>query len=482
MSGRDAAGGGLITWASPFAAKKCPVSNLPGAGRATGHIKLKMVRIALMSNRNLWLGRRELLAGLSAAVLSPVMPGIAAAREQAALILRASPDDSAPLLGKPDALLWSPNGPGRPKRGDSLEFTLWNELPVPAVLNWHGLDGIPTAEPLAVRPPLAPGARENFQIPLRQAGTFLCDLRLLGDGQTRLSRALALIVGESQPVSVDRDEVLLIEDWRPRPDGAAMAPADDPRDASVVATINGQAALDITARSNERLRLRLINAFQRTVIAVKIEKFDVRVMALDSQPAEPFLARNSALLLAPGGRVDAFVDAAAPPGTTASILVHDGKKVHPIGRVVVSGDPPIRAAPLPPAAPLPSNGLPPQLDLKGALRFDLALGGNQANWVAPSSFATSAPAAFRAAAGRTVVLALTNRAETAMVFHLHGHHFRLLDRLDDGWKPFWLDTLAIESGQTQRVAFAGEYPGRWLIESVATDWTAPRLVRWYGIE
>ena len=79
-----------------------------------------------------------------------------------------------------------------------------------------------------------------------------------------------------------------------------------------------------------------------------------------------------------------------------------------------------------------------------------------------------------------MVLALTNRAAIATVFHLHGHHFRLLDRLDDGWKPFWLDTLAIEPGQTQRIAFAAEYAGRWLIESVATDWAAPRLVRWYS--
>jgi FtsP/CotA-like multicopper oxidase with cupredoxin domain len=80
------------------------------------------------------------------------------------------------------------------------------------------------------------------------------------------------------------------------------------------------------------------------------------------------------------------------------------------------------------------------------------------------------------------VLALANRGAVPTVFHLHGHHFRLLDRLDDGWKPFWLDTLAIEPGQTQRIAFAAEHAGRWLIESFATDWAAPRLVRWYAIE
>jgi FtsP/CotA-like multicopper oxidase with cupredoxin domain len=137
---------------------------------------------------------------------------------------------------------------------------------------------------------------------------------------------------------------------------------------------------------------------------------------------------------------------------------------------------------LPPARPLPSNGLPARLDLKTALRVDLPLGGPQTDWVAPARFAANSAPAFRANASRTIVLGLTNHAEITTVFHLHGHHFRLLDRLDDGWKPFWLDTLAIEAGQTHRVAFAAEYAGRWLIESVVTDWAAPRLVRWYSVE
>ena len=96
--------------------------------------------------------------------------------------------------------------------------------------------------------------------------------------------------------------------------------------------------------------------------------------------------------------------------------------------------------------------------------------------------ADRSPIGSRAKAGRTVVLALANRADITTIFHLHGHHFRLLDRLDDGWKPFWLDTLAIDPGQTQRIALSAENAGRWLVESVATDWAAPRLVRWYEVE
>jgi FtsP/CotA-like multicopper oxidase with cupredoxin domain len=291
-----------------------------------------------------------------------------------------------------------------------------------------------------------------------------------------------LVVGESEPVTVDRDEVFLIEDWRLRSDSTLIAPGIDPKDTVTLYTINGLATLDIPTRTNERLRFRFINGCQRNVLAIKLEGHDVRVMALDGQPTEPFLARAGTVVLAPGTRVDAFIDAKAPPGSTTSILLHDGREARAIARLIASNEPPLRDAPLPAAPALPSNGLPAQLDLKNALRIDLRLGGPPTDWVTPADFAASAAPAFRAKAGRTVVLALTNRAGNPEIFHLHGHHFRLLDRLDDGWKPFWLDTLAIEPGQTQRVAFAAEYAGRWLMETMATDWAAPRLVRWYSVE
>jgi FtsP/CotA-like multicopper oxidase with cupredoxin domain len=433
-----------------------------------------------MATRIFRLNRRELMAGLGAIVLGPA-PSLAAAQGRQSLMLQARPDVIALRPGEPATPIWSlggamPDPPLRFRRGDALEVTLENGLPAPTALSFRGIDGVAPAEPLA------PGGRETSLIPLGQAGTFLCDIRLLGDGLARPSSARALLVGESEPIPVDRDEVLLIEDWRLRPDGAAIAPGTDPKDTVLVATVNGLTALDIPIRAHERLRLRFINGFQRNVIAVKIEGYDVRIMAIDGQPAEPFLARNGAVVLAPGGRVDAFIEATATPGATSSILLHDGTQARPIARLIASKEPPIRNAPLAAAGPLPSNVLPDRLDLKGALRVDMALGGPQADWVAPASFASSAAPLFRAKAGRVVVLALTNRAANATVFHLHGHHFRLLDRLDDGWKPFWLDTLAVEPGQTQRIAFAAEHAGRWLLEQVATEWAAPRLVRWYSVE
>ncbi|WP_246669470.1 MULTISPECIES: multicopper oxidase family protein [unclassified Bradyrhizobium] len=428
------------------------------------------------------LDRRELIAGLGAVALAPLLPVAGLAQGRSALALQAKPDSLALRPEAPATPIWTLQGPELGfGRGETAEIAFANELPVPALLDCRGLDGVPTAEPLIARAPLAAGTKETLQLPLRHAGTFLCGLALPGDGQGRPSRARALVVRESQPVAVDRDEVVLIEDWRIRADGTAVAVGVEPADSTPVQTINGKPSLDLSGRINERLRLRLVNACQRSVIAVKLDGIDVRVMALDGQPAEPFQARNGALVIAPGGRVDVFVDVTGAAGTSTPILLHDGRNARTIGQLTVSNEPPFRPSPLPAAPPLPSNGLPAQLDLKSAARVDLVLGGAPAEWATPSAFSKNSPPAFRAKAGRAVVLALTNRAAIATVVHLHGHHFRLLDRLDDGWKPFWLDTLAVEPGQTQRIAFLAEYPGRYLIEAVATDWAAPRLVRWYDV-
>ena len=427
-----------------------------------------------------------MMAGLGASALAPVL-GTAASLAPTPLALQAKagaialrPDQAVTPVWELSAVNQADSV--RLRRGEQIEMSVQNGLPVPIAPVWRGLDGAAGAEALTARQPIAAGGTESFTISMPSAGTLMMDISLLGDGRALPTRPLPLVIPENEPVSVDRDEVLLLEDWRLLADGTALIPGSPAANTAPLYTVNGRIMPDITARPNERLRLRLINGCQRLVVALKIEGLDVRVLAMDSQPAEPFLARNSAVVLAPGGRCDVFIDATGAPGSAAPILLHDGTAARPVGRLVTSNAPPVRSMLLPPAAPLPTNGLPDQLDLRGALRVDMTLGGAQGNWVRPVDFSASSVPAFRAKRGRIIVLALTNRAETATVFRLHGHHFRLLDRLDDGWKPFWLDTLAIEPSRTERVAFSADHAGRWLIESVAVDWAAPRLVHWYGIE
>ncbi|NVN86303.1 MAG: multicopper oxidase domain-containing protein [Rhodopseudomonas sp.] len=431
--------------------------------------------------------RRGLLArlggaGLSCAGLGIGSPAYAATPARQAVTLLAKPALAALRPGAPETRISSlqpiESGPMRFQRGDELAVRFENKLAQPAILNWHGIEGALAAEPLTARRPVAPGGQDEFAIALRHAGTLMLDLRLLTDDAPM--PAQALIVQESEAVAVDRDEVVLIEDWRLGPDGRALPPGTETADAEPSYTVNGQPGLDLGVRTNVRLRLRFINGCQRNVIAVKIAEHEVRVMALDGQPSEPFLARDGTLVLAPGTRIDAFVDATKAAGTSFPISLHDGKRAYLIVRLLYSGDSPLREAPLPILASLPDNGLPARIDLKSALRVDLALGIAQ-DWSLPNGFVPSAAPAFQVKRGRAVVLALTNRAANPVVFHLHGHHFRLLDRLDDGWKPFWLDTLAIDAGQTQRIAFVAEFAGLWLIEAMAANWSAPRLLRNYAV-
>ena len=438
-----------------------------------------------MRQRILAPDRRQVLAGLGASLGAPMAGYVAAGaspRPTAQVLLQAKPATLDLGPGQRATPIWELAAASHTRgvhlrRGDLCEVVFRNDLPVPLAPAWYGLNGAAVADPQRGRAPTAPGATETSTISISSAGTLLTDLRLFEDGLKQPARPLPIIAEETGPVAVDRDEVLLIEEWRLRPDGTAVPPGQDPKDSMPLYTINGRTSFELSAVGNQRLRLRFINGSQRTVLAIKLENHPVQVMALDGQPAEPFPARNGALVLAPGARADAFVDTAR----SAQFLVHDGKEARRIGALTVTGWLE-RRAPLLPPRPLPCNDLPEKLDFKGALRLDVALGAPDSGWARTANFSTASDPAFRTKAGRTIVLALKNSASVATVFSLHGHHFRLLDKLDDGWKPYWLDTLAIEPGQTERIAFLATSPGRWLIESVVTDWAAPRLVRWYGVE
>ncbi|QAU46752.1 multicopper oxidase domain-containing protein [Bradyrhizobium guangzhouense] len=427
--------------------------------------------------------RRQVLAGLGASLAAPVagfIAGGAAPLPTSQALLQAKPATLDLRQDQTATPIWELAAASHTKgvhlrRGDLCEVVFRNDLPVPLAPAWYGLNGV--EDPYWRRAPTAPGATETSTISILSAGTLLVDFRLFESGLKQHARPLPIVAAETTPIAVDRDEVLLIEEWRLRPDGTAVPPGEDPKDAMSLYTINGLTSFELSALGNQRLRLRFINGSQRSVLAIKLEGHDVQVMALDGQPAEPFPARNGALVLAPGARVDAFVDTAR----SAQFLLHDGKEARRIGALMLTGWLE-RRAPLLAPRPLPSNDLPEKLDLKGALRLDVTLGAPDTGWARTANLSTASDPAFRIKAGRTVVLALKNPASVATVFCLHGHHFRLLDKLDDGWKPYWLDTLAIAPGQTERIAFAATSPGRWLIESVVTDWAAPRLVRWYGVE
>ena len=344
------------------------------------------------------LTRRHLLAGLGTAILGPAIPSSATAQARTALMLQAKPGAAALRPGQPDTQVWSlltptPGIDMRFKRGDQLDIMLGNDLPIPVALNWHGIDGAPAAEPLTARPPLASAAKDSFAMPLRHAGTFLCDLRLLGDGQERPLPARVIVVEEREKVGADRDEVVLIEDWRLRPDGRALAPGIAPQDATPLFTVNGQASIKISARTNERLRIRFINSCQRSAIAVKIEDHDMQVMAIDSQPSEPFLARNGQLVMAPGTRIEPL---SMPRGRRLDVIHPPARwrRAPPDRSADLFHQAPVRDATLPAAAPLPPTAAGATRSQERVARR-LTLGGAPSDWMTPVNFPAASAPAFR---------------------------------------------------------------------------------------
>jgi FtsP/CotA-like multicopper oxidase with cupredoxin domain len=371
------------------------------------------------------------------------------------------------------------------RQGDRLRLSIGNALKVPLAAGLVGLDGVQIGQPLLGRTPLEPGQTQDFDLLLTQPGTICIDMRMLGDTLPRPLPVAALAVLEPAPPQADQDHLLLFADRRLRPDGTSIGPALDATGAQAAYTVNGEPTFVLAVRQNERLRLRLINACQRNTIALQFTNHDLRIIGIDGRPAEPFLARDQRVVLAAGSRVDAMLDAVASSGSVSAVLLFDGSAPRPIGRLRYAVGDPIRPQPLPPAEPLPNN--PPQLDLARAIRAELKLDGptaaDQAGWLTPKNFVDDkGPPTFRVKRGHTVLLTLANPSTLPVTLRLHGHHFRWLDRLDDGWKPFQPDTLLLDAGQTNRIAFLAQYPGEWLIESAAMDWSAPKRVRWFAVD
>src|SRR5512139_2256052 len=135
-------------------------------------------------------------------------------------------------------------------------------------------------------------------------------------------------------------------------------------------TLNSQDTLDLPVKTNERLRVRIINAANAPIFQFRIARHPARVMAVDGQPRPPIVVANAPLRLAPGNRVDLFLDATLEPGMRAPILVDDE-----VGRLVYEAGARFRPSPLPEPAPLPDNPLPARMDFSGALRLDVPLDG-----------------------------------------------------------------------------------------------------------
>lgn len=469
--------------------------------------------------------RRMALAGLALAGMAAALPPVEAARAQAAgrIRLRALalparlsgnerpasrlfrlapvPDDGAPVP-EPVTVI-------RVKEGDAASLEIENALPQPVAFHVRGLRGPNAIDgvPGLTGPPIAPGATASIPLPTRQTGTFILQPSLPGHVAEQVARGLfaVLIVEERAPPAFDHDIVLAVSDWRLDEAGTLADDFNARRDAArfgrlgnVLVANGGPAPGAMNVRPGARLRVRMVNVSNARVIPLRISGFSALVYSVDSTPCQPFDPLKRTVIMSPGTRLEMVLEAPPAPGAGGAVEARIGAGI-PIFRFTAEGAPlPARGA----VTALPDPGLPPAIRLQDATRADVILSGGigaapaeaeaaavEAKFPDPRAIfrVNDSPAGFsgnpvaRLRRGRVLVLALMNRTAWPQVIAVHGHAFRLLHAFDDGWEPYFLDTLYLAANSVARIALIADNPGRWAIRATIAEHYAAGVATWFEV-
>lgn len=452
--------------------------------------------------------RRAATAGLAATLFglpqrgwtqtpqAPAGSGNIAPGSRLDLTAKPTPLRLRPDAGK-EAEAWTFNGTLSPalriRQGAELRVTLQNETALPLSLHFHGIRG-PNAMDGAgglTQQPVPPGQRHEYRFTPPDAGTFLIRPCVLGGSAEPLERGLSalLIVEEPNPPTVDQDIALLVDDWRLNEDGS-LAPFEPSAEVAPAGrlgswlSVNGRAAPQrVEAPPGGRVRLRLANACNARAMRLRFDQLKCYVIAIDGQPTGTFEPLRASLPFAPGTRYDLLVDLPAEAGSHGAVmaLIGDGM---PLVEIVTAGE---KRSALPVVAPLPPNiRLPDTIKLQNASRKDVVVKGDPKDPKAPWTIngAAGNPSGaplLKVKRGSPVVLTLSNQTAFVQPIHLHGHAFRLLHSLDDGWEPYFLDTVQIPENRTIRIAFVADNPGKWLLASTVMERFDAGLWTWIEV-
>ena len=467
--------------------------------------------------------RRALIAGAAASLAAPALRAQEALRVQdAGRVIEAKAGAMQLIPGASTAIEgYDGRAPGpllRLRKGEPLDVTLVNALARPTSIHWRGVrapNAFDGAAPLTQKA-VEPGARFPIRFTPPDAGTFLYHAHAEPDLAAQVERGLygVLIVEEPDAPPVDHDLLAVIDDWRLdetgaiiacQPTGGAFVHAREELAGAgrrgALLTVNGAPApLAQEAAPRARVRLRLVNAATARLMAVRFEGARAHVIAIDGQPCRAFPPLRDTIPIGPGARFDVVLDLPEREGESARAVLAgaEGDADRPLVTLTARG------APLGPRPPVEAAGqnplLPQEIRLQSARRLDLALeavgpaqgaareagdacpSGAPTLWrIAPPKPVRAGEPLFSVKRGTPVSLGFVNRSPVAQAVHVHGHAMRQLHQLDDGWEPYWRDSVIIAPGRTVRVAFVADNPGRWRIGSAIMEHAATGLSGFFEV-
>ncbi len=472
--------------------------------------------------------RRTLLAGAAAFGLTPeagraqapaTAPGTAPAAPAPSPLLPAALP-AAPGKARfrpepaPETPVWCFDGKALPpvirvKLGQPVRLRVENRTDKALSLHWHGVRNVNAMDGVGgvTQAPIPPGGEFLYAFTPPDAGSYLIRPLVVGGASEPSGRGLAgmLVVEEANPPAVDADVCVVLQDWRIEEDGTLM-PFGQAKLAAAqgrlgnLVTVNGKPVPEtFEARPGARLRLRLGNACNARATRLRFEGVKVYVAAVDGQPTDTFEPLRATLPFPPGTRYDLLVDLPEAEGAACAVEALIGKGLTLASVTTKGAKIPDRR---PPIGPIGENKrLPAEIRLQNALRRDVVItggafvpkvtkgakdtqtagpegpapdpvytGGPSKIWsVNGTGGVVGLPPIFSVKRGQVVVLALRNDTAFPQALHLHGHCFRLLHPLDDGWEPYWLDTFQLLEGRTARIGFLADNPGRWLISATVLE-------------
>ena len=434
--------------------------------------------------------RRVVLMGAAAMTL----PTLLAAQDQWTVLEPQKTMAQILPASYPATEIWAYGGtsPGpeiRLARGQRVQRRLRNSLEVPTSVHWHGIriDNAMDGVPGLTQDVVAPGATFDYDFVAPDAGTYWFHSHNQSTEQVARGLYGALIVEEPDPLDIDREEVLILDDWLMQETGvidpafsASHNRSHAGRNGNFVTT-NSRYQPVLPAKKNERLRLRLINAANARIFPLALHGLSGWVVAYDGMPLAQPEPINDILVLAPAQRMDLIVDVTADEGEPAALVwVNEDQPQIQVGfEVTGTASLATRATPmaLPPNAALSmmdmSNPTPASLVMAGgamgALR-QAELNGKTLNfrqiaaenqyWAFNGVVGMTDNPLVDVALGETVRLKIENETVFPHAMHLHCQHFREI--LKNGSMGPMRDTLLVGGRENTEIAFVGSNPGKWL--------------------
>ncbi|QGM96056.1 multicopper oxidase family protein [Methylocystis parvus] len=444
------------------------------------------------------LNRRAFLSGVAASLVSlPPLSPAGATSPMGPRLIEARPGKASIAAKETDILGFDGATPGpvlRYKQGQELFVRLANKTDLPASIHWHGLRGESAMDGVAplTQAPVAPGGAFDYRRKLTEPGLFCYRPSVYGHTPELMSRGLKglLVVDEAEPLPVDHDLLLVLDDWRLDAQGkveGAFGDREEARGAGRIGpllAVNGKTAPAVREfEANSRVRLRLANLANARIMILTFDGVQPFVVAIDSQPCEAFEPVRKSIPVAPGARFELIFDMPAAEGAKARLFMRGANGVE--SDLLVATAKGAKAEKRGLIYALPQNpALPPEIKLNNAKKIDLVIApgsGDGAGWTinGVQTKGYDGPPLFKVKQGTPVTLGYVNKSAVPLAMHVHGHAMRLLHDLDDGWEPYWRNGVIVPAGKTKHVAFVADSPGRWAIHDDILEHEAAGLATYF---